>query len=61
MAEITSTAGLSHAETIALLEAVLVDLTALKAAHDTLIAKLNLDSGITDTDYAVTAALTVTT
>lgn len=34
------------------------DAAVLKAAHDTLIAKLNLDAGVTDVNYAATAAMT---
>ena len=40
------------------LAAAVTDIAAMKSAHDTLIAKLNLDAGVTDTDYAQTAALT---
>lgn len=35
-----------------------VDIAALKSAHDTLATKLNADAGVTDTNYAATAALT---
>lgn len=38
-----------------------VDIAALDTALDTLVAKMNLDGGITDTDYAGAAALTSTT
>ena len=55
-----------------LLESLLTDVTALRATvaalvtdnanrianHNTLIAKLNLDGGVTDTDYAVATAAT---
>lgn len=55
-----------------LLEAMLADITALKATiaalvvdngnrvanHNTLIAKLNLDAGVTDTNYAAATAAT---
>ena len=34
------------------------DTVALDTAFDTLIAKLNADTGITDTDYAAAAAMT---
>ena len=57
-----------------LLEAVLADITALRATvallvadnasriadHNTLIAKLNLDSGVADTNYAAATAATAT-
>ena len=33
------------------------DLTNLKSAFDTLVAKLNADGGVTDTDYATSSAL----
>jgi hypothetical protein len=35
-----------------------VDTTSLDTALDTLVAKMNLDAGITDTDYAGAAAMT---
>lgn len=38
-----------------------VDVAALDTAMDTLVAKMNLDAGITDADYAGAAALTSTT
>jgi hypothetical protein len=47
----------------ALLEAALADLTALRAAHLALTAKLDADGGVTDVNYASTtnpAALTLT-
>ena len=57
-----------------LLEAMLADITALRATvallvadnasrianHNTLIAKLNLDGGVTDTNYAAATAATAT-
>lgn len=64
MPEITSTASMSHAELQALLEAVLVDMTAIRTAVVGITAKLDADAGVTDTDYASSldpAALTVTT
>lgn len=64
MPEITPSASLSHAETQALLEAILVDMTALRASIVGITAQLDADAGVTDTDYAATndpAALTVTT
>ena len=46
-----------------LLEAILADLTALRAAIVAITAKLDADGGVTDTNYAATtnpAALTIT-
>ena len=40
------------------LDAIEVDITALDTAFDTLVAKMNLDAGITDADYAGAAAMT---
>lgn len=39
------------------LNSIVTDLTALKSAHDTLATKLNADAGVTDINYAATAAL----
>lgn len=40
----------------------LVDqVNALTAAYNTLVAKLNLDAGVTDTNYAAVAATTIKT
>lgn len=61
MSQITNTAGMSHAELEAVLDSILVDLTALKTAIDTMAAKLNADAGVTDVNYAAAAALTTTT
>lgn len=61
MPEITNSAGMSHAELTSILDSLLVDITAMKTAHDALVAKLNADAGVTDTDYADTVALTTTT
>lgn len=64
MPEITESAALSHAELQALLEAILVDMTALRTAIVGITAQLDADGGVTDTDYAENndpAALTVTT
>ena len=51
-----------------LLDAALADIAALRADmanrvanHNTLIAKLNLDGGVTDTNYAAATAATSTT
>jgi hypothetical protein len=43
-----------------LMSAFLADLTALRTSFNTLVAKLNADAGVTDTNYAAAAALTVT-
>jgi len=64
MPEITPSGSMSHAELQALLEAILVDMTALRTAIVGITAQLDADAGVTDTDYAATndpAALTVTT
>lgn len=56
--------SLRHAADIALLDAVLVDLTAIKTAIAGLNAKLDADGGVTGTDYAAlwnVPALTTTT
>lgn len=56
--------SLRHAADIALLDAVLVDLTALRAAIVAITAQLDADTGVADTDYAAScdpAALTTTT
>ena len=42
-----------------LLDAALTDLAASKTAFDTLVAKMNLDTGIGDDDYAAPGALTL--
>lgn len=42
-----------------LIQAILVDLTALKSAVDAMATKLNADAGVTDTDYAGAATLTL--
>lgn len=52
---------LHNAQDIATLDSLLVDVTAAKTAIDTLVAKLNLDAWVTDTDYVAMAALTTTT
>lgn len=43
-----------------ILGAIVTDITALDTAIDTLVAKMNLDAGITDADYAWAAAMTTT-
>lgn len=55
---------LNQASDIALLNAVVADLTALRASIVGITAQLDADAGVTDTDYAATndpAALTTTT
>ena len=52
--------SLDQQQLITLLSALLVDITAQKTAIDTLVAKLNLDAGVTDVDYASSGALTTT-
>ena len=52
-----------HADNSALINALLTDLTAVRAAVVAITAKLDADAGVTDTDYASTcdpAALTTT-
>lgn len=44
----------------AVLAAVVTDIANLIASHNTLIAKLNLDAGVTDTNYAAATAQTST-
>lgn len=43
------------------LAAVTAAANALRADHNTLIAKLNLDAGVTDTNYAASTASAVST
>ena len=52
--------SLDQQQMITLLSALLVDITAQKTAIDTLVAKLNLDAGVTDVDYVSSGALTIT-
>lgn len=64
MPQITPSSSQSHAELQALLDAFLADVTAIRTAVVGITAKLDLDAGVTDTDFAATldpAALTVTT
>lgn len=42
-----------------LLNATLTDLTMIKTAYDTLVAKLNADTGVDDDDYATLDDLTL--
>ncbi len=74
MAEVNASSSGHRADTNAVLDAVVADLTAIRAevvkavaditaldtAFDTLVAKLNADGGVTDTDYAGAAAMTAT-
>lgn len=63
MASIAATHASNHADTKALLTAMLADITAIRAAVLLITAKLDADAGVTDTNYAATtnpAALTVT-
>lgn len=56
--------NLRHAAEIALLNSVVTDLTALRAAIVAITAQLDADTGVADTDYAANcdpAALTTTT
>ena len=41
------------------LAAVTTAVNALRADHNTLVAKMNLDAGVTDTNYAVSTAAAV--
>ena len=43
-----------------LLEAILTDMTELKSTIDAMATKLNADAGVTDTDYAGSDDLTLT-
>jgi len=72
MAEVNSTSSAYSEKLNEVLDAIVADLTELRAhmilnvaditaldtAIDTLIAKMNSDGGITDTDYAGAAAMT---
>lgn len=42
------------------LTALIADVTAIRSSFNTAMTKLNADGGVTDTDYAAAAALTVT-
>jgi hypothetical protein len=54
---ITST-SIHQDDLVLLLEDIIAAIAALKADHNTLRAKLNLDGGVTDTDYAASTATT---
>ena len=60
MAEINAHSSQYKEDLNDVLDSIHTDLAALKATVDTLVAKLNLDAGITDTDYAASDALTTT-
>jgi len=60
MAEVNVNSSLYHATLNAVLDAVVVDVTALATAVDVLAAKLNADAGVTDTDYSTANAAAVT-
>jgi DNA-binding FrmR family transcriptional regulator len=49
------------ADVVTQLAAVTAAANALRADHNTLIAKLNLDGGVTDTNYAASTASSVST
>lgn len=56
-------ANTEHEDERAVLDAILADITALRAAVVAITAKLDADAGVTDTNYAATcdpAALTTT-
>jgi hypothetical protein len=59
MAESNEQTALFQAQTLAFNDAVVADLTALRAAFNAAITKLNADAGVTDADYAAADALTV--
>jgi hypothetical protein len=52
--------AMDHEELITVLTGLLTDITAQKDALDILVAKLNLDAGVTDVDYASSGAITTT-
>jgi hypothetical protein len=47
------------ADFVSEVEALRTAVAALKADHNTLVAKLNLDAGVTDVNYAVSTAATL--
>lgn len=49
------------ADFVSEVEALRTAVAALKADHNTLVAKLNLDAGVTDVNYAVSTAATLST
>lgn len=50
--------GSSADDLAKILRTMIDDMNTLRTAHNTLVAKLNADAGVTDVDYAVVAALT---
>lgn len=51
--------GMNQGDLVALLSNMATAVNALIANHNTLVAKLNLDAGVADTNYAVSTASTV--
>lgn len=51
--------GMNQGDLVAVLTNLTAAVNALIADHNTLIAKLNLDAGVTDTNYAASTASTV--
>jgi hypothetical protein len=60
MAQVDSDTSLYHADLNAVLDAVVVDLTNIRSALNTLVTKLNADTGVGDSNYAAATALTTT-
>ncbi len=60
MPEVNVNSAQFNAELLAVLDAVVVDVTALATALDVATAKLNADGGVTDTDYSTANAAAVT-
>jgi len=60
MAEINAHSSQYKEDLNDVLDSIHTDLAALKAALDAVVAKLNLDEGVTDADYAASDALTTT-
>ncbi len=61
MAEINSNASAGNQALADVLEALLVDVTTVRTALNTLVTKLNSDGSVSDSDYASAGALTTTT
>ena len=51
--------NVNQTDLVAALENMVTAINALRADHNTLIAKLNADAGVTDTNYATSTASTV--
>ena len=51
--------GMNQGDLVALLTNMAASINALIANHNTLVAKLNLDAGVTDTNYATSTASTI--